>query len=917
MASSTIRLKCYFFTDRPITKDFVITTASDEDLNTLIRHIQDETGITKRSDITLYKVSDLYTQPERDRSARAQTWLEQHLEEGLDSVDSGLVGEVWPGGGNWSIPRKYDMVAVDTQGVYQPYRWIIGGIGPNLQPSKVWFRIPAFFFRLLIADFAGLATVRALPDSALRPRLNLIENCYNGPVDVRGGRPASAYGPSNALFDPHLARLTHELRNLDTVSVTSSMINRAYRLLTTSAGFYKSEDRREQVIRPILEEIRMEDGKNTLPAYLLPRPVSASVPHAEVADSLGLRDEIGDTKAERDQNSSHAVYVALSSNPLDPAGQVVKFVSRYNVEAHELFASAGLAPKLYHHVPILGGYTMLVMECVAGTQAWVRRRSEDGFGLRLLPHRVYADVEQAIGLLHDQDIVFGDLRLPNIIVRDDNSAALIDFDWAAKVGEGRYPASILLGTLDHDWAPGVERCGLMEKEHDLHMLQSLKRGKPDGAATNRWIFGPVSVGTKPIRIRHNVTFRFTSIPTNGNSDRHFSLASPTMDSDRKSTVSSFYGRKNSMDALNSDFPSPTTHNYPAQQSRGRDDASSFFSPDHRNVDSGRPGTAGYNRNSFFFAGREEPVKGGRDEEEEIGNGGGGGGWDIYADFNNAGPKYSGAFGGNNDGYQSLPGGNQTPTPKVEETSMTTGPVELVTVPAMGPEWKREELQNMTKKSRKEKKAEERSRKWKEWNRDQRGMCGVKWLTRRNFVIVLFVICVLIGITLAFVIPRVPKFLLNGSTPLANATGDWADAVPVTFNRLPANFSFPAFADLQVDTTDSYVSVKFNRLHADVYDLDTNRQVAVGDLTITLPAKKFNNIQLPLNFSYVASNDSDTTWKNWYEACKNKGAVTGGIRQGINFRMVLDMDIFGLVGGRQTSTSYTNAACPIELSIDSA
>jgi hypothetical protein len=44
--------------------------------------------------------------------------------------------------------------------------------------------------------------------------------------------------------------------------------------------------------------------------------------------------------------------------------------------------------------------------------------------------------------------------------------------------------------------------------------------------------------------------------------------------------------------------------------------------------------------SFFDAGREEPVKGGYDEVEQPNEGG----WDIYADFNNAGPRYSHAFG---------------------------------------------------------------------------------------------------------------------------------------------------------------------------------------------------------------------------------------------------------------------------------
>ncbi|KAG7088835.1 hypothetical protein E1B28_012790 [Marasmius oreades] len=380
-----------------------------------------------------------------------------------------------------------------------------------------------------------------------------------------------------------------------------------------------------------------------------------------------------------------------------------------------------------------------------------------------------------------------------------------------------------------------------------------------------------------------------------------------MDSNRKSTVSSFYGRKTSMDALNSDFPSPSTpniHNY--QQARGRDDVSSFYDAEHRNLDNGQPGTAGYNRNSFFFAGREEPVKGGRDEEDR----GHGEAWDVYADFNNAGPKYSSVFDATSqEGYQPL-----AHTPKAEDAS-TIGPVELVTVPAMGPEWKREEMHNMTKKSRKANKAEARATKWKEWNRGNRGWCG-GWLTRRVLVIVVFIICAIIGIILAFVIPRVPKLAFNSDHPLANATGSWEEAVPLTFQRSPANFSFAAFADLQVDTTASYVPIKFNPLHAEVYDTDTNRKVGSGDLSLTLPPKRFNNILLPLNFSYIASNDTDQTWRNWYDACKNQGASPGGVRKGLKFRLVVEMHIFGLIGTQKTSTPVSNVACPIELPITS-
>lgn len=122
-----------------------------------------------------------------------------------------------------------------------------------------------------------------------------------------------------------------------------------------------------------------------------------------------------------------------------------------------------------------------------------------------------------------------------------------------------------------------------------------------------------------------------------------------MDYDRKSNVSSFYGgRKTSLDALNTDFPAHSV-------AHGRDDGSSFYHPEHGSRGSvdllapGRPshGSAGYNRSSFAHAGREEPLKRGRDEEEAT-NQVGEGIWDVYADFNNAGPRYSTAFGQNQE-----------------------------------------------------------------------------------------------------------------------------------------------------------------------------------------------------------------------------------------------------------------------------
>lgn len=74
--------------------------------------------------------------------------------------------------------------------------------------------------------------------------------------------------------------------------------------------------------------------------------------------------------------------------------------------------------------------------------------------------------------------------------------------------------------------------------------------------------------------------------------------------------------------------------------------------------------------------------------------------------------------------------------KQEELALSSGQVEMVTVPALGPEWQKEELRNMTKAGRREKKYETRQEKWKAWNRGQTGICG-RYCTRKQFVFSVF------------------------------------------------------------------------------------------------------------------------------------------------------------------------------------
>ncbi|KAF9483402.1 hypothetical protein BDN70DRAFT_873913 [Pholiota conissans] len=378
-----------------------------------------------------------------------------------------------------------------------------------------------------------------------------------------------------------------------------------------------------------------------------------------------------------------------------------------------------------------------------------------------------------------------------------------------------------------------------------------------------------------------------------------------MDSDRKSTVSSFYGaRKSSVDALHQDYP-------PQPAGARRDDASSFFSPERSSMDplnQMRSGSAGYNRGSFFHAGREEPLKGGRDEETPEADA-----WDVYADFNNTGPRYSNAFGmgQNQPAYTQLP-----PTPSMHSEPLgADNKVEMVTVPALGAEWGKDELHAKTKTGKRERRAEAREEFWRSWRRGERGLCG-RYFTRKVLVFFLFGLCAAIGIVLAFTIPRVPSFGFNAETPLVNATGSWATAVPTGFAPAFTNFTFPAFASLQADTNANFLPLKFSHLTAQVFDLDTNRQVGTGNIgSFTLPAKAFPDLLLPLNFTYIATNSSDQTYQNWYTACRNKGLYSDGKRPSLKFRLVLTMKILGLPSSHSTSAQVTDADCPIELPIN--
>jgi tRNA A-37 threonylcarbamoyl transferase component Bud32 len=172
--------------------------------------------------------------------------------------------------------------------------------------------------------------------------------------------------------------------------------------------------------------------------------------------------------------SANEDTVMSSADPLaDGYEVVVKFTAQYHAEAHRRLAAKGFAPVLHACVPVCGGLFMVVMDRVHGELAWdlVRRRP--------IPHDVYKDIHDAIMMLHSDNLVFGDLRTPNIMVVPDGSGldtpcrgVLLDFDWVGTHGIGRYPDSLDDGLVD--WASGIKRYAIMDKAHDIAMLKKFE-----------------------------------------------------------------------------------------------------------------------------------------------------------------------------------------------------------------------------------------------------------------------------------------------------------------------------------------------------------------------------------------------------------------------------------------------------------
>ncbi|KAF8548570.1 hypothetical protein OG21DRAFT_1448999 [Imleria badia] len=146
----------------------------------------------------------------------------------------------------------------------------------------------------------------------------------------------------------------------------------------------------------------------------------------------------------------------------------IKFARRYSKEAHLHCAGLGFAPKLRGFEVLPGGWYMIVMDHLVGYDV-----------LADLPHthRLPRSAVEAIGTqlktLHARQMVHGDIRDTNVLVKKDNRTKLmlVDFDWAGVEGVVRYPPYVNYTDIQR---PRDARDGqLIEAAHDLEMLNDI------------------------------------------------------------------------------------------------------------------------------------------------------------------------------------------------------------------------------------------------------------------------------------------------------------------------------------------------------------------------------------------------------------------------------------------------------------
>lgn len=146
----------------------------------------------------------------------------------------------------------------------------------------------------------------------------------------------------------------------------------------------------------------------------------------------------------------------------------IKFARRYSKDAHLHCAELGFAPKLRGFELLPGDWYMIVMDHLVGYDVLADLPDTDR-----LPRSAVEAIGTQLKTLHARQMVHGDIRDTNVLVKKDDRTKLmlVDFDWAGVEGIARYPPYVNYTDIQR---PRDARDGqLIKATHDLKMFNDI------------------------------------------------------------------------------------------------------------------------------------------------------------------------------------------------------------------------------------------------------------------------------------------------------------------------------------------------------------------------------------------------------------------------------------------------------------
>ena len=148
---------------------------------------------------------------------------------------------------------------------------------------------------------------------------------------------------------------------------------------------------------------------------------------------------------------------------------IIKFVETYGIDVHRFMAEKSYAPTVLEWCQVTTRYHAVVMDCIRYPclTAYINTcpTTDD-------KQKCKDSLTAMVRAMHDEGYCHGDLRGNNIIVQLSHPLPklfIIDFDWARKIGEQRYP--YFMNHAEIDWPKGAKDNELITPDHDLYWIE--------------------------------------------------------------------------------------------------------------------------------------------------------------------------------------------------------------------------------------------------------------------------------------------------------------------------------------------------------------------------------------------------------------------------------------------------------------